>query len=64
MDTKTSPAVQFVEMARQYMVENSITIWRWCPVCMTRTDHTSEEHGGWERVMCVVCGRCEEYRTR
>lgn len=60
METKISPAVQFVEIARQ---PRRVITWRWCPVCMTRTDHASEEHGGWERVRCQECGRQEEYRT-
>lgn len=44
----------------------AVITWRWCPVCMTRTDHASEEHGGWERVVCLTpgCGHTEEYRTR
>ena len=42
----------------------AVITWRWCPVCMDRTDHASETHGDWERVRCLGCGRCEEYRTR
>jgi len=54
---------QFATMARQ--AKKPLTIWRWCPKCCDRQDHTSVMiSASWERITCDRCGRSEEYKVK